>query len=408
MGGSGRLLVPEGYMSSLEFSDGTKRLLQRHPALAAERTRELGAAFNAAQRKACGRLAALGYPLERIAQELKAGHLGYFREGSDQDRKRNSGKKSSYRFAGFAPSHMEELELRLDERRAGLLSPGAFTEWQADFLMRFTFDVIEQVALRTMPAAGPAQPRAEAAAALDEARALRDEILAGNLLLVAKIVIQRNRFLPGLVLDDLFTAGTDGLMIAISRYDPTVGNFSTYATPWVKMAIERFVAKTRNVIRIPIGLQDKVRRARGQAQCEGTGRARIEALIPEVQSLEDPVPGFGDGELRLEDVLADPEGSRPREAVEQADIARILHDGVQTLDEFKQFVIAMRNDIGDAAALAARLFREETALSLARGRAIASGASKSLDEPARIRLIGVPGAAAEPEPAENLELACAV
>lgn len=80
-------------MPSFEFSDGTKRLLQRHPALPAERTRELGAAFNGAQREVCRRLAALGYPLERVAQELKSGHLPYFREGSDRDRKRDAARK---------------------------------------------------------------------------------------------------------------------------------------------------------------------------------------------------------------------------------------------------------------------------------------------------------------------------
>ena len=36
--------------------------------------------------------------------------MTFFREGSDEDRKRNSGKKASYRFAGFAPSHIEEFD----------------------------------------------------------------------------------------------------------------------------------------------------------------------------------------------------------------------------------------------------------------------------------------------------------
>jgi RNA polymerase sigma factor (sigma-70 family) len=375
-----------------------KRLLRSHPALPAPRTRELAAGFTSAQGSVCLRLAALAYPLERVGQELKAGHLGFFREGSDQDRKRNSGKKSSYRFAGFAPSHVAEFDTRLAERREGRLSASDFEAWQAGFLMRFTFEVIEQVALRAFPPPSPAeaaprgtnprQLRADLEKALVEARSLRDEILTGNLLLVAQIVSRRGRFYPTMVLDDLFTAGADGLMIAVGRYDPAVGHFSTYAMPWIKMAIDRFVAKTRNVIRIPIGLQEKVRQQRNRAPAPGAARMEPEWLIPEVQSLEEPVPGFGDGELRLEDVVADPAGSRPREAVEQADIAHILHERLGQLDTVKQFIIAMRNDIGDAAALAAKLFREECALSLGRGRATAAAAGKTLDEPARIRLIG--------------------
>jgi hypothetical protein len=405
-------------MTNCEFSDGTKRLLRGNPALPAARTRELATAFTAAQAKVCAPLAELGYPLERAAQELKAGHLEYFREGSDQDRKRNSGKKSSYRFAGFAPSRIEEFDRWQAERRAGVRTAADFTAWQAGFLMSFTFEIIEQVALRALPvptfaemSSGPKagedkpaggrsarQVREELAAALAEARRLRDEILTGNLLLVAKLALQRGRFHPTMVLDDLFMAGTDGLMIAIGRYDAAVGQFSTYATPWVKMAIDRFVAKTRQVIRIPIGLQEKVRRQRNQPEGAAEGRSNPAWMIPEVQSMEDAVPGFGNGELRLEDVVADPQGLWPREVVEQADVARILHERVLRLDGLKQFVIAMRNDIGDAGALAARLFREESALSLARGRATCAAAAKAVDEPARICLISAAEALVPSEP----------
>jgi RNA polymerase sigma factor (sigma-70 family) len=395
-----------------------KRLLHRHPALPAAQTRELAAAFTAAQSKVCLKLAALAYPIERVGQELKAGHLGYFREGSDQDRKHNSGKKSSYRFAGFTPSHMEEFERRLAESRDDSSMAPNFEAWQAGFLMRFTFDIIEQVALRASPAplrlldAGSElveATRGELVEAMTEARRLRDEILTGNLLLVAQIASRRGRLFPTIVMDDLFTAGADGLMIAVGRYDPAVGHFSTYAMPWIKMAIDRFVAKTRHVIRIPIGLQEKVRQQRNRADRAGENAEKPVWLIPEVQSLEDPAPGFGDGELRLEDVVADPVALRPREAVEQADISRILHERLAQLDGLKQFVIAMRNDIGDAAALAARLFSDEAALSLERGRATAAAASKTLDDPARIRLVtSAPQILAYQVPGETEDIALAV
>ena len=46
-------------MSNIQFSDGMKLMLQRHPSLPADRTRELGAAFHRAQVRVCGPLAAL-------------------------------------------------------------------------------------------------------------------------------------------------------------------------------------------------------------------------------------------------------------------------------------------------------------------------------------------------------------
>ena len=47
-----------------------------------------------------------------------------------------------------------------------------------------------------------------------------------------------------MVMDDLFTAGADGLMTAVGRSDPSVGHFSTYAMPSIKMAIDRFLAES--------------------------------------------------------------------------------------------------------------------------------------------------------------------
>ena len=89
-------------------------------------------------------------------------------------------------------------------------------------------------------------------------------------------------------------------------------------------------------------------------------------------------------------MVADTSGAGPHEAAEHSDISRILHGRFQRLDTLKQLIIAMRCDIGDAAALGARLFAEEMALSLARGRATAEAAFKSLDTPARVRMFGGP------------------
>ncbi|MGH7995945.1 MAG: hypothetical protein ACREFX_06300 [Opitutaceae bacterium] len=388
-------------MSQPQFTEGTKRLLGAHPALAPSRTRELGGEFSGAQAAVCGRLAALGYPLQRVMQELRAGHLPYFREGSDQDRK-EGGRKAAYRFAGLTPTHHEEYEARALERREGRLPPAEFEAWEARFLMRFTFEVVEQVALRAAPVPTFAgenaeNVRQELVAGLGAARRIRDEILCGNLLLVAQIAIRRGRFHATFSLDELFTAGTDGLLIAINRYDPSVAHFSTYATPWIAMAIDRYAAKNRHVIRIPIGLQEKARREGGEAA----------AMIPQVQSLDEALPG-SDGEIRLEDVVADPAARLPVDTVERTDIARLLEDGVKQLNPLKQLVVALRSDVGDAATIGARLFLEEAALSQARGRATAAAAARSLEQPARIRVLAPAVAAPVPEPAELTPLSLAV
>jgi RNA polymerase sigma factor (sigma-70 family) len=369
--------------------------------LVPSRTRELAAEFASAQANVCAQLAALGYPLLRVMQEMRAGNLPHFREGSDQDRKEGC-RKAAYRFAGFTPTHQEEFERETFARKEGRLPCPEYEAWEARFLMRFTFEVQEQVAVRALPvpAFAPeetAPVRRRLTEALAAARRLRDEMLRGNLLLVAQIAIRRGRFHPGFSLDELFAAGTDGLLIAINRYDPSVAQFSTYATPWIGMAIDRFAAKNRYVIRVPIGLQDKARRLGGEAA----------GLIPQVQSLEEPLPG-SDDETHLEDVVPDPAARQPLETAERTEIATMLAEGVSRLSPLKQLIIALRSEVGDAAAIGARLFLEEAALSLARGRATAAAAARTLDEPARIRMLAPAAVSPVSEPAELIALRVAV
>lgn len=331
-------------------------------------------------------------------QEIRAGHLPHFREGSDQDRK-NGSRKAAYRFAGFTPTHQAEYDSRGEARREGRLSPADFQGWEKDFLLRFTFEVVEQVAARATPEpdGGNAALRAELARTLAAARGLRDEILRGNLLLAAQIAIRRGPFHPAFSLDELFAAGLDGLLIAVNRYNPSVAQFSTYATPWITMAIDRFGAKNRSVIRVPIGLQEKARKGAGGAA----------ELIPQVQSLEEPLPG-AEEDMRLEDTVADPAAREPLETVERSDLSARLEEGLGQLSPLKQLVIALRSDVGDAAAIGAQLFAQEAALSLARGRAAAAAAARALEEPARIRLLAPLEGPAEAEPAELIPMPVAL
>jgi hypothetical protein len=112
--------------------------------------------------------------------------------------------------------------------------------------------------------------------------------------------------------------------------------------------------------------------------------------------------------MRLEDVVCDPAARPPIETVERADISSRLAEGLAQLSPLKRLIVALRSDVGDAAALGSRLFLEEFALSLARGRSTAAAAARSLDEPARIRIVAPPAALAGNEPAEPAELPLAV
>ncbi len=94
-------------------------------------------------------------------------------------------------------------------------------------------------------------------------RASRDQLVAGNLRLVISIAKRYTR--QGLDLEDLIQEGNLGLMQAVRKFDPTMGNkFSTYATWWIRQGITRALSNKGRTIRLPVHVHEilfKLRRA---------------------------------------------------------------------------------------------------------------------------------------------------
>jgi RNA polymerase primary sigma factor len=167
----------------------------------------------------------------------------------------------------------------------------------------------------------PAEERALAQRKDDGDELARRKLVESNLRLVMSIT--RNYTRADVPLLDLIQEGNLGLMRAVDKFDWTMGfKLSTYATWWIRQAVQRALAEQSRTIRLPVHIADQVRRVQrarrtlGQqlsrdptfdeiaAETELTPK-RVQELLDLVQdhvSLETPV---GDGESVMSDLIED-------------------------------------------------------------------------------------------------------
>jgi RNA polymerase primary sigma factor len=125
--------------------------------------------------------------------------------------------------------------------------------WAKDTLRLYLRDV------RKNPLLTPEEEPALARKIARKNKGARKRLIEANLRLVVNMAKRYAH--RGLPMEDLIEEGNIGLIRAVERFSADAGcRFSTYATYWIKQAMERAILNQANPIRLPIHVQNEISR----------------------------------------------------------------------------------------------------------------------------------------------------
>ncbi|MFA6450153.1 MAG: sigma-70 family RNA polymerase sigma factor [bacterium] len=234
----------------------------------------------------------------------------------------------------------------------------------------------------------------------------RNKFIEHHLPLV--ISIAKKRANQGLEFDDLVQEGILGLITASEKFDPGRGfRFSTYATWWIRQAIDDAVLKHGDTVRKPsnyashlknllnvtkklvkdLGREPTADEISLEAEIDKNMVRQLLSLIPGTVSLDSPISEMDEQNNNYMEVLEDRAADSPLESSIRLHMQEDLESALHNLSDKERKIVQMRFGLTDGETRSLREVGKIFSLSPERIRQIEEGALTKLRRLGKVKML---------------------